>query len=139
MKKMTLIFLSALGFFACNKDKKECNISAANISGPYKTTSMLYRPDPASAETEVYPIWFDDCERDDVLTFNENGTYVSADVGVVCAPAGGDNGTWSVSGNNMIVDGDPATIESFDCKKLVIVETDVQQPGDRIRLTLIRQ
>ena len=53
--------------------------------------------------------------------------------------AGGDSGTWSVSGSSMNINGDLSTIESFDCKTLVLVNSDVNVPGDKLKITLTRQ
>jgi hypothetical protein len=39
----------------------------------------------------------------------------------------------------MIVDGDPTAIESFDCKILVISNTDIQNTGDKLKLTMTKQ
>ena len=39
----------------------------------------------------------------------------------------------------MVIDGDPVNLESFDCNKLIIVNTDTQVSGDRLKLTLTRQ
>ena len=85
-------------------------------------------------------LFSDGCERDDVYTFQTNGTYQLKDAGVVCSPNGDDNGTWSfVSPNSMTIDGDPDIIEYFDCKTLVIVNMDIQTSGDRLKLTLTKQ
>jgi len=61
------------------------------------------------------------------------------DAGTVCSPSGGDSGTWSLSGNTMNVNGDLATIESFDCKTLVLVNNDVNTTGDKLKITLTKQ
>jgi hypothetical protein len=139
MKKVIFIVLSAFVLFSCKKDKNECTTSVSAISGAYKITSMLYKENASASETEVFPIWFDACERDDVLTFNTNGTYQETDAGIKCSPPGDDDGTWALSGNTMTIDGDPTTLESFDCKTLVLVNSDTQVAGDRVKITLIRQ
>lgn len=55
-------------------------------------------------------------------------------------PPGNDDGTWSLTGTTvMVIDGDPVNLESFDCNKLIIVNTDTQVSGDRLKLTLTRQ
>jgi hypothetical protein len=142
MKKATFIVISAIVLFSCKKDKDEpqaCTTNAANIAGAYKITSMLYKESASTPETEVLPLWFEDCERDDVLTFNANGSYQEADAGIECAPPGGGNGTWALSGNNMTINGDPITLESFNCTTLVLINTDTQVAGDRIKITLRKQ
>ena len=58
---------------------------------------------------------------------------------MVCSPPGNDNGTWTVSGNTMTVDGEATTIQSFDCKTLILSNNDIQTSGDKLTITLIRQ
>lgn len=141
MKKTILIILAALFLFFCKKDKETCIINASSISGSYKITAVTYKASATAAETDYFNILFPDaCERDDVFTFIAGGTYHIADVGIVCSPSGDDNGTWSLSGTtSMLIDGDAVELESFDCKKLITVNTDTQVSGDRLKLTLTRQ
>ena len=141
MKKTTLIVLSVFVFFSCNRDKNDCTITTASISGPYKITAVTYKANAGAAEIDYFNTLFPDaCERDDIYTFNATGTYQIADAGIVCSPPGDDNGTWSLTGTTaMVIDGDAVILESFDCEKLVIVNTDTQAAGDRLKLTLTRQ
>ena len=139
MKKITSLLLLAVLFFSCDK-KDECSTNAASISGTYKITAYTYKASPTSADQDYYPILFSDaCERDDELTFNSNGTYQKTDVGVVCAPPQNDNGSWSLSGNTLTVDGNPENIESFDCKTLIVATTDFNVPGDKLKITLVKK
>jgi len=39
----------------------------------------------------------------------------------------------------MNIDGDLTTIDSFDCKTLVLVNNDVNVSGDKLKITLTRQ
>jgi len=50
-----------------------------------------------------------------------------------------DTGTWGLSGNTLTKDGGPTTIESFDCKTLVLVVADTQTPGDKLKIILAKQ
>ena len=144
MKKVIFIVLSAVVFFSCKKDSKNepqpCTISTTAISGSYKITGAGYKANATAPEIDYYTTLFPDaCQRDDVYTFKADGTYQIADVGSVCSPSGSDVGTWAVVGNTMQVDGDPTTIESFDCKTLVLVNMDIDVAGDRLKLTLTKQ
>jgi hypothetical protein len=138
-----LSILTVLFFTACEKDDDtpSCTTNTASIAGPYKITAVTYKASASSAEMDYFNMLFPDaCERDDVYTFQTNSTYQIKDAGVVCTPNGDDNGTWSfVSANSMIIDGDQVTLESFDCKTLVLVNTDTQTPGDKLKLTLTKQ
>ena len=142
MKKTTLFLLTGLLFFACNKSTQPepCTTSPTSVSGSYKITAYTYKASPASVEMDYFAIIMPEaCERDDIYTFNANGTYTRADRGAVCALSRNDNGTWSLSGSIMTVDGDQNLIESFDCKTLVLVNTDTNIAGDRLKFTLVRQ
>jgi len=144
MKKIALIVLSTIVLFSCKKDSKDepqtCTTSTATVSGSYKITAVTYKETAASPEIDYMNILFPDpCQRDDIYTFNADGSYQIADVGLVCSPPGNDNGTWALVGNNLQIDGDPVNLESFDCKSWVIVNTDTQVTGDRLKLTLTKQ
>ena len=141
MKKTTLIILAVLFLFSCKKHEANCAITTASISGSYKVTAATYKTSGTAAEMDYLPVLFPNaCERDDVITFIANGTYQFADVGIVCSPAGDNNGTWSLTGiGAMQIDGDAVILESFDCKKLIFVNTDTQVSGDLLKLTLTRQ
>jgi len=144
MKKIVFIALSLVIFISCSKDDNNkpatCTTSMANIAGNYKITAVTYKASASSAEADYMNILFPDaCDRDNVYTFKTDGTYQIADAGQVCSPSGNDNGTWSLTGSNLQIDGDPVVLESFDCKVLVIVNTDTQLTGDKLKLTLTRQ
>ncbi|MEO6613643.1 MAG: lipocalin family protein [Chitinophagaceae bacterium] len=141
MKKIIfLACITTLFITACKKDDV-CNINAASISGAYKITAVTYKANSSSAEIDYFNTLFPDpCDRDNVYTFQTNGTYQIKDAGVICSPNGDDNGTWSfVSENSLTIDGDPVILEKFDCKTLVVVNTDIQTAGDRLKLTLTKQ
>lgn len=144
MKKIIFLsILTVLFFTACKKDNDtpSCTTNAASIAGAYKITAATYKATATSTEIDYFNTLFPNaCERDDVFTLQTNGTYQLKDAGTVCSPSGDDNGTWSfVSANSMIIDGDAIILESFDCKTLVLVNTDTQVSGDRLKLTLTRQ
>lgn len=112
----------------------------ASLSGSYKITAYTYKASASSAEQDYFNIAFPDaCERDDIIMLNSNGNYAYTDAGVACSPAGDYTGTWSVSGTSINLDGDLGTLESFDCKTLVISNTDVITSGDKVKITLTRQ
>ena len=145
MKKLIVLTLVFLAFYSCKKDKNSdtgtsCHTDIASISGSYKITAYTYKETPSSPEEDYYDIIFPEaCERDNVLALNANGTYQLSDAGIACSPVINDNGTWTLSGNTFTKDGDATTIESFDCKTLVLVNNDLQTPGDKLKITLVRQ
>jgi len=141
MKKTPIFILSAVLLFSCKKDSEEtCATNTASVSGNYKVKAVTYKENAAAPEIDYYTVWYTEtCERDDIITFNANGTYQSVDAGVVCTPSNSDDGTWSLVGNTIQLDGDPATIESFDCKSLVISIADGLVNGDKIKMILTKQ
>ena len=143
MKISTIILLITFSFFSCKKDEDKnstCTSNVASISGSYKIIAYSYKASATSPETDYYNTLFPDaCDRDNVLKFDASGTYELIDAGMVCSPSGNDNGTWTVSGNTMTVDGEATTIQSFDCKTLILSNNDIQTSGDKLTITLIRQ
>lgn len=129
--------------FSCKKNtnnNSSCTTDATSISGSYKITAYTYKQSASSPEIDYYSTLFPDaCERDDVLAFSANGTYQKTDVGIVCSPPENDNGTWSLASNTITINGDPDTIESFNCKTLVVGSPDFLIPGDKLKITLIKQ
>jgi hypothetical protein len=141
MKKISIISLAAAFLFACEKDNDtNCSKTVENISGTYKLTALTYKENATAPEVDYLPISFPDaCERDNLYVFNSNGIYQLQDAGLSCVPSDTYEGTWSLNGNTIEIDGDPATIESFDCSKLTVVGNDEMIPGDIIKLTLTKQ
>lgn len=146
MKKQTkkwglLIGLCAITLFACQKDPVQptCTTSTAGIAGTYKLTASQYKMSAASAPVDYLP-FMDACEKDDLLQLKNDGTYIYTDAGITCSPNGSDNGNWSVTGNTITSDGIiSGTIQSYDCKTLVVYVENVNVPGDRFTQTLARQ
>jgi len=141
MTKASFIFLFAIVLFSCSKkDDNNCATDVAHISGSYKITKVTYKPDAASPESDYFNTLFTDaCERDNLYTFKSDGTYLLADVGIACDPIDSDDGTWSISGNTMQIDGEPIVVEKFDCKILVLKNSGIDVDGDELRLTLTRE
>lgn len=141
MKKLLLISLVAGMGLSCKKNSdSSCTTSAGTLAGPYRITAYTYKSSPSATEVDYYNVIFSSpCDRDDIYTFNSNGTYHITDAGVVCSPPNTDDGTWALSGSTMTIDGDPTTIQSFDCHTLVLINNDTQVAGDQLKITLVKQ
>ena len=142
MKKITALMLMAVLFISSCKDDRDpgCKIDVTSISGSYRVTAVTYKANPTSPEENYYDIFFPDtCLKDNVYTFQTDATYLFKDSGTICSPPGDRNGTWSINGNYMVVDGDSTGIESFDCKTLVVFSRDVRTKGDKLKLTAVKQ
>lgn len=143
MKSATVKFMAAAlmmssVLFSCKKeDVKEetCSISMQGLAGTYGLKAFKYKMS-ATAPEQDFLFTLDDCERDDVVKLNANGTSESQDMGIICSPSNSDSGTWSLSGNTIIADGlINGTIGSYDCKTLVIYLDNIFVPGDRYSIT----
>lgn len=145
MKKITwliiLLVMTTLFVWSCKKKDKvnTCAVNEANFAGSYKVESAKYKASASSAETDALSTYFDPCELDDVTTFNTNHTYTYTDAGTTCTPNGNDNGTWSLSGSNLIVDGFTQVVENFSCNNFSISNTDVNTAGDKLTITFKKQ
>jgi hypothetical protein len=140
-KVLCPVVISLLCLSSCSREPDEtqlCSTNMTTLSGTYKLTAIKYKATPATAEVD-YLAFMEDCEKDDLVTLNPNGTYNYKDAGTSCAPKGDESGTWSLSGNTVYSDGIVGgTIESFDCKTLVVFVTDVNIPGDKLAVTFTK-
>lgn len=140
MKKILVLgILSLVVVSSCKKDKEDCTTTVATITGNYKITAVTYKQTPASAETDVFdnPAFFDPCEKNVVHELKTGGAYTYNDPGTTC---GGDyDATWSLNGSVITIDGEDATIQSFDCTTLIAYAEAGFVPGDRITTTLVKQ
>jgi hypothetical protein len=139
---LTVIALSSI-LFSCKKEdstEPACSITMQNLSGSYKLTGLKYKLTPATPEMDFFSL-MDDCEKDDLLVLNVNGTYQFKDLGITCSPDGNETGAWKLNGittvtSDGILEG---TISSFDCKTLVFYNDNYNIPGDRATITLVKQ
>lgn len=139
-KKLLSFILIVVMVSSCKKDQKdECTATVASVAGTYKLTALKYKAG-ASAPDQDYLLMRDDCENDDLIILNANGTYQYQDAGISCSPDGNDNGTWGITGNMVFSDGIVGgTIESFDCRSLTVYTSNFMVPGDKITMTITRQ
>ncbi len=138
---LTVLALSSI-FFSCKKEdsaEPPCSISMQNLSGSYKFSALKYKLTPASPEVDFFAL-LDDCEKDDLLILNANGTYQFKDLGITCLPDGNEIGTWKLNGTTVTSDGIlEGTISSFECKTLVFYNENYNIAGDRAILTFVKQ
>jgi hypothetical protein len=138
------LVLSIVILGACQKEKNNsqpatCAINVSTIAGTYKITSIKYKGNFYSSETD-YLQFMDPCERDDEIFLSANGTYRHFDKGEVCSPDGNDDGIWSLNDKTLTSDGlINGTIEKFDCKVLVFYIVDLIDPGDKMTFVMTRQ
>lgn len=150
-----MIILSA----SCNKSREietNCRLNVAALSGTYQVTAVNYKATPTSPEEDYYnQLFWDTCERDDMITLNANRTYAFDDADIKCSYPNDYTGTWSLSDSTLGFDyssswnflglftqtysGSSVKIESFNCSTLAISNSHVIIPGDKIIRILTRQ
>jgi hypothetical protein len=139
MKRLLTLTCLLILIVSCNKpDDDDCTANVESIAGSYKVVASAYKQTPTSPEENRMDD-SDPCERDDVLTFKTDNSYEVADLGLACEPSNDETGAWSVNGSTLVFDGDPVTIQSFNCQTLVLISRDVFLDGDQISLTLQKQ
>ena len=137
MKKLILLSLAGTFFLASCKKDENCDLNSSSLVGTYRATSITYKASAGSPEIDVYS-GLDACEKDDLIIFNDNGSVIFQDAGQVCSPSGNDTGTWSLSGNTILLDGEAGTVSSFDCDTMVLTMTDAST-GEISTVRLARQ
>lgn len=124
MKKITtLAALFTLLFSSCKKaeivQEPTCLLSISNILGTYKITSILYKSNPQTAEIDYF-IYYDECEKDNLLIFNSNNTYVISEGATACSPTTSESGNWNLNQNSITIDSELGTVTDFSCSGMKI-------------------
>jgi len=135
--------LLLLVFASCKKDETNtCGKTMADIAGTYSITRLQFERSGGFVD---FTASLDNCNEDDKLILNANGTSIYQDAGVACDPPENAAGTWSIDseGRMSIDDGgsdvfsiSTAEITSFDCNTLVLTGTSPGFAGFSFRLTI---
>jgi hypothetical protein len=122
MKKLILsLCVMSLLAGSCNKDDDKPSTitpTVQNLSASYKISKIAFIS--GSTETPVPNSIFEECRRDDLHKLNLNLTFELVDAGVQCNPSGSKTGSWSLSGNAIVIDGFNGTIRKFDGTNLEV-------------------
>jgi heat shock protein HslJ len=143
MKKLLIaISVFAVLFSSCKKDDPPAatcsGTTVANVAGTYKITALRYKVTSSAPEQDYYNI-LPDCEKDNLTILAANGSLTYQDAGTACSPSNAYVGDWTLSGNTITLETYSGTVQSFDCKTLVVVATNYYNPGDRITFTYTKQ
>lgn len=143
MKQISLlVYIFLLTFASCKKNKAknvDCALSITTLAGNYKITSVTYRGTPSDTPVPAYDALFDDCNKDDIITFNTDNTLNYTDAGVSCSPNETRNTTFTLTGTSITFEGKTGTIENFTCDNFVITASSVFASGDKVFITYTRQ
>jgi Lipocalin-like domain len=138
---LTFVLISSF-FFSCQKETTEeitCSVNTQNLSGKYTLSSVKYKETSTSPEMDIREIQ-EECEKDDLLILNPDGTYTTEDAGISCNTNEIDSGSWSLTGNELNSDGIlKGTISKFDCKNLEYFVKNVYKDGDIVEFKLLKQ
>ena len=138
MKKISLIaVLLSTMLFSCKKDDEKCELSQSAFVGSYKVTALKYKASTSTPEIDEFAI-LPACEKDDVITFNSNGSTTYTDAGTVCVPDGNYTGTWNLTGSTIVSDGEIGTVTYFDCNGTTITFAGTSV-GELTTVSLSRQ
>ena len=138
---ITAIAISAvLSFIAC---KKSDNASSArtvqNLSGSYILTSLVWTSN--GIDNNLYDS-LPDCEKDNILRLDPDGSAHSIDVKILCNPPESDSvTTWSLSpnGDSLYFGNQGVFIKSWDGKTLVYTGVVIYIPFTTAATTLVKQ
>jgi len=147
--KKNLVFLAVaaialtLIITGCSKKNDTPAYSAKQISGTYKLTASTATV-PGFGDVDMMDA-IEECAKDDLQTFQEDGNYQYVDAGVTCSGSNDEEGHFLVKGNLLILNPDAntpdtATIKSFSGTKLIL-STPVDYGGLTIvgNVTLTKQ
>ena len=148
MKKILLISsLYALTFVACKKsstsdnNNNPCTLSASSFVGNYKMTAQVSIVNGVSTDIFNDPSQIDPCFKDNIYTFNANGTYATTEGVDVCNPSNAETGTWALNGTSISINSsgrvDVGTISEFNCSSFKIIDTT--DPSETLIITFARQ
>jgi hypothetical protein len=131
MQKILLTVTAACAIIFFTACKKSENVSDArtvqNLSGSFHLNAIIWTT--AGININVYDS-LPPCEKDNVIQLNSDLTLDFIDGDIVCDPNETDHGTWSLSsnGDSLYFNSNPAYINSWDGKILVLSEIVEQGP-----------
>jgi hypothetical protein len=124
MKKMySISIVFAFLFSSCKNENiipnSVCNLTQANILGSYKITSIIYKHNPQSPEIDYF-MYYDECEKDNLLIFNSNNTYVISEGATACSPTTSESGDWNLNQSLITINSELGTVTDFSCAGMKI-------------------
>ena len=109
MKKSIITAVALLILFsACKKNQTNtttCNLDAAGITGSFNLTSFLVKSSSSSPEVD-YVLYYNACQKDDIYSFNADGTYVVSEGATSCSPTNASTQSWSLSNTSLTINGE---------------------------------
>jgi hypothetical protein len=137
---MVLFIITLTTLMSCKKDKDApapLVISIETISGSYKLAALTHKVDNLPEEDDMKNM--DECEKDDILKFMPDKSFVGVDAGLKCS--GDYTGDWDLpSTTQLVLNGTTWVLELYDGKVLKISRTVSGSSSiEVIKATLSRQ
>ncbi len=121
MKKLVIVALigaiAMVSFQSCQKDDSN---SGGTLEGSWIQVGSTFD----GVNTWNDPDEWDDCEKDDITTFNTNGTYSIDEGATKCDPDDpqiSDSGSWSLSSDKKTL-----TMDGFSLEVITLTSTDLK-------------
>jgi len=124
MKKIiTLTAFLTIIFSSCKKaelvPESTCLLSASNLLGTYKITSILYKSSPQTPEIDYF-MYYDECKKDNLLIINSNNTYIISEGATACSPTTTESGNWNLNQNSFTMNSELGSVTDFSCTGMKI-------------------
>lgn len=127
-------------FIACRKsDNTSSARTVQNLSGSYILTSLIWTSN--GINNNLYDS-LPDCEKDNILRLDPDGSAHTIDVKILCNPPEADSvTTWSLSpnGDSLYFGGQGVFIKSWDGKTLVYTGVVIYIPFTTAAITMVKQ
>jgi hypothetical protein len=137
MKFSILVFATILVLPGCKSDNKPCTLSQATLSGTYKITAEITKSSTGEINNS-FSAWAD-CKKDDLYTYNSNGTFNYTEGVTQCDPALIEyTQNWSLLGNELTQGNQKGSISDFTCNSFKLFKLD-DVSGLTITTTYSRQ
>ena len=132
MKNTILLLFASAIIFGCSKSENSTTtpVTMQSLAGNYKITAATV------SGADILSTYLTPCQQDDIYTLNADGTYVIADAGTICTPTSATSSTWSLSGNQITINGQVFTLVKFDGAKIEAT-TSVTQSGYTVTVDVI--
>lgn len=126
---------------SCEKDEETKSDQEYLTAGNWKITSVVLSPGidipGIGTITDIYDLFIEECNKDDLVKFMTNGTIVEDEGATKCDPDDPQttsDGTWSLDGASLTMvypdeDPDVVTIASINSSTLVIASLEVIDLG----------
>ena len=139
MKKLLFsAAIAALALASCKKSNGDeaKAITKENIIGTFKLSAVTYTYMGVQSDGMKD---MEACAKDDMYVFKAGDVFEHTDAGTKCDPDGGYVSTWTLTGDEINVDGDTGKITSLTATKLETTATIELNGTVTVKTTFVRQ